>query len=490
MRALLLVFLCWTGVAQAADPGAQVVDLLVTTQRVDPIQPWTRGRPGSRAAHAVVISGNRLLTTAQMVADATLVRVGKHGGPESQPARVVHVDRDVNLALLTVDDPTWFDDLEPAKLAPVPPRGNGVTMVRWRNRQLETTSGTLGRHEVREARTGKVDFLALTVSADLPGGGWAEAVMQRGRLLGLVYSQSKQTAYVLPSDLIASYVEAVDETPYRGFAAPMFRWQVNRDPAVAGYLGLEGAPRGVIVREVFEGTTACGVLQPRDILLSLDGFDIDAEGFYDHPAHGRLRFTHRFVDGHRAGDVVPATVLRGGERVDLQLTLRPFRPPMARIPIEGPDAPGYVLLGGLVLREVDEEYLQGWGGNWKQRVDARLVTEWELGYLAQAEEHRRIVVLAYVLPDAYNVGYHDLTNLMITAINGQPVDRLADVLEALKSPDAGYHVLHFAMNDHTREVVLDVEGLDVATTRIAASYGIPEVVREAPAPPPLVCGAE
>ena len=45
---------------------------------------------------------------------------------------------------------------------------------------------------------------------------------------------------------------------------------------------------GVLIRQVPWGSSACGVLEPRDILISVDGRSIDAEGFYTDPRLGQL----------------------------------------------------------------------------------------------------------------------------------------------------------------------------------------------------------
>ena len=97
---------------------------------------------------------------------------------------------------------------------------------------------------------------------------------------------------------------------YRGFTNLGVVWQINRDAALAAYLGLEGPPRGVVIRGTRTGSSACGVLRARDVLLSLDGYEIDTVGNYQHSVYGRIRFTHIAVDGHHPGDVLIARVLR------------------------------------------------------------------------------------------------------------------------------------------------------------------------------------
>src|SRR5204862_271527 len=80
------------------------------------------------------------------------------------------------------------------------------------------------------------------------------------------------------------------------------RWQINEDPVLTASLRLPGDPHGVLITGANWGGSSCGVLRPRDLLLSLDGHEIDASGYYRHPRYGLLRFTTITTDGHRAGE--------------------------------------------------------------------------------------------------------------------------------------------------------------------------------------------
>jgi hypothetical protein len=108
-----------------------------------------------------------------------------------------------------------------------------------------------------------------------------------------------------------------------------------------------------------------------------------------------------------------------------------------------------------------------------------------LGPMDPDDPGRRVVVLAGVLPDPYNLGYHGRGDLPVVRVNGQLVDGLDDVAAALRAPQGGFHVIDLRPSQGPFEVVLDAEGLDAATRRIAAAYGLPEVQRLGPPPPPV-----
>jgi len=483
--AAILLAPCLLGAAYPTEYVRQVVELSVTYQTYDPRQPWTKTNTRARSAMAVVVEGGLLLTTAQMVGDATLIQAEKFGSPPRTPVRVVQVDPEVNLALLAPDDPAFLADLTPVRLDDALPTAGAVHSVRWKGGRLEVSASRVARIEVRRTQTSDLEHAFLRVKSDLGGGGWAEPVFREDRLVGLTASQTEDLANALPVEVIRGYLEANRAgAPYPGFGNLGIAWQVLRNRALAGYLGVTAPPRGVLVLDAPWGSSACGALRTGDVLLALDGHPIDTEGYYEHPRYGRLRFTHIATEGHLAGDVLDARVLRGGRDMEVRLTLRRYPASARLIPGPLPDSPpAYLVAGGLVFRELAADYLGAWGDNWRDTADTRLVAYWDLEREVQRPGRRRVVILAYVLPDAFNLGYHDLANLPVREVNGLPVDSLEDVAEGLGNPPGAFHRILFEPNPARSDVVLDAATLDAATETILTRYGIPARTRLSPPPP-------
>jgi len=478
------------GARQAFETG--IVGLTVSAQGWDQDRPWAKGAPQSRMALATVVEGPYLLTTAQMVSDATLIEVEKLGGSVRVPARVVLADPEIDLALLGVDAPKFFDDLKPVPLATAVPTEGAVQSVRWRLRQIEASTSRVSRIETQVTALGGLEHPFLLVTTDLRGGGWAEPVFGDGRFLGLTVSQDDQVARVLPVDIINNFLAmARGPKPYPGFASFGLRWQINEDPVLTASLRLPGDPRGVLVTGATWGGSACGVFRPRDLLLSLDGHDIDASGYYRHPRYGLLRFTTITTDGHRAGETIKAEVWREGKVLKLDLPLKAAHTPGDLIPDRVPEQPPpYLVAGGLVLRELDGSYLRSWGDDWRRKAPIRLQLRYWLDSKDQEPGARRIVILSSVLPHAYNIGYHGLSDVAVTEINGRKVDSIAAAEEALKHPEGDFHRLVLEPNGQMAQVILDARTFDAATTEILESYRVPDSGRTAPPPPDLgaACG--
>ncbi len=494
--ALIVLWFSLAAVSPAAarreSYDLNVVALSVTYQGWNEDRPWAKTRPGVRNTSAVVVEGGRLLTTAQMVEDVTFIQADKFGRSSRAHPRVLFVDREVDLALLTVDDPAFFADLKAAPLAGNTPTEGTLRSVRWRNQQLESAASRVKGFLVEGSHLGHVEHPFLTVQTDLDAGGWAEPVFADGRLVGITVSQNEQRARVIPIEIVARFLErAAQPGTYRPFAVFGTLWQLNTDPAVAAWLGQSGEPRGILIRQVPWGSSGCGVLKPWDILLSIDGRPIDSEGFFAHPRLGQLRFPAIFVADRVPGDVVAIQVLRGGRIADLTMTLRAYPVAQDLIPSRsGPEPPPHLVAGGLVFRELTADYLRTWGSEWLSEAPLRLIGLYNIERFAQAPERRRIILLKTVLPSSYTIGYHGLEDLPVEAVNGQAVDSLEDVAEALRRPVDGLHTIVLEPNGYSREIVLDAEGMEAATARIMEEFHIPEAVRlstQLPADPGPPC---
>lgn len=466
-----------------------VVRLSVTHQSWDEHRPWAKNNPATRTASAVVVEGPFLLTRAQMVANATLIQVERRGDGQEWPARILHVDPEIDLALLEVEDPTFFESLRPAKLAKRVPTKGSVTSVRWNDRQLEESDSRVSTIDVRLNRYGNIEHAFLEVRTDFAGGGWAEPAFDGSKLVGLTAAQEDQQARIIPAEILRDYLERATRDEYVGFGSLSLLWQNNQDPSLIRYLGFEGPPRGILIREIRSAGSACRVLQPRDVLLELDGHAIDAIGNYVHPHYGNLRFTNLLVHGHEPGDRIRARVVRDGREQEVEFALEARASEQRRVPWRREnEPPAYRIAGGLVFRELDGELLRTWGSDWTQNAPRNFVTEYYLGGHGRDGQRGRVVALTAVLPDRYNIGYHDVAGQIVTHVNDVPIGSIADLERALDRPETrpdgapAFHVVRSLPTSSMTEIVLDATQLAEADARIAEAYGIPETVRPGRAP--------
>ncbi len=481
MRPYLTILLayCLIQGSQAAFAGHyenQVVSLSITWQSFNTYRPWDKNKPGHRSAQAIVVSDSMLLTTAHAVSNATLIQVKKHGKPSRATARIYHMDREINLALLTVSIPGYFNDLEPVTFSKSKVSAGEAQSVRWKKRQLEVAQTRLRRVEVVASRTGKVQHAVLKGTTDLSGAGAVDPVFMDDELIGLTVYNAKGMVEILPAHTLAAYSDMAKSGTYRGFATLIgLSYQVQNDETVGQWLGLQGPPRGILVRNCLYGETGYDFLRPLDLLLSMDGHAIDSHGYYRHPDYGQLHFFNIITEGHVIGDTIRVSLLRAGKLAEVQMPLLGFPLKQRLIPYWRADyMPAYLVAGGLVFRELDYNYLRGRGKNWRSQSTTRLVLAWDLERFDQSPERTRIIILSHVLPDTYNIGYHNLRDLVVSKVNGMPVGSMAQLKEAFEHPREVFHVIEFQKNYTRNKVVLDAGVYAAATQRILEKYHIPQ----------------
>jgi hypothetical protein len=460
---------------------AGIVSVRVTGQDWNWRVPWEKQTPWTRTVTGLVVPGPKILVASSAFGNHLLVEAQRLGSEARTVARVELVDQEGPLALVAVDDPAFWDGLEPLPLADRAPGEGEVTILRWqRTGLLDSYRGTV--QQVRSGRHGlsQTSLLTLEIGASTDGLGESEVVVARGRVAGLVTGRSGDAYAALAAPVLSQFLDGAAKGDWRSFARAGLAWQELTNPALRESLGLRPGETGIRLTRVAPHGSAGGVLRPGDVVLEIGGAMIDPTGYYEHPLYGRMLFALLFSDGRQPGDALPVKILRDGERLSLQLTLRAMGPEQDRVPpyVFG-RSPDYVVVGGLVFQELTRPYLGAWG-DWARRAPPRLLVAIDREPEEAGAEGRRIVLLSSVLPDAANLGYQELRDLIVARVNGRPVSRLADLRQAFASPRGSFHVVEFAAGQGMARLVLDASEARAAAARLRQAYGVERLDSAAP----------
>src|SRR3954451_14563767 len=90
-----------------------VVKVFSTMREPNPYKPWQKEAPSESTGSGVVIEGKRILSNAHVVLYASQVLVQANQAGEKIPARVVAIAPGIDLAVLELDDETFFDTHPP-----------------------------------------------------------------------------------------------------------------------------------------------------------------------------------------------------------------------------------------------------------------------------------------------------------------------------------------------------------------------------------------
>jgi hypothetical protein len=454
---------------------AGIVTLRVTGQEWNWKTPWSKQPPWTRSLTGLVVSDHRILVTSPGLGNQLLIEAQKLGRDQRTPARLELFDPEGPLALVSVDDAAFWEGLAPLPLADRVPTSGDVTIHRWpRVGQFDSSSGA-----VRQVRAGRHGFsrtslltLDVTTNADAGDG---DVMMADGRVVGLTTAKSGDSAAAIAAPVLRQFLEAASHGSYPGFARAGIAWQELTNPALRDALGLRDDEGGVRLTRILPHGPAASILEVGDVVLEVAGVVLDPSGQFEHPLYGRQSFGLLLTDGRGPGDTLEMRILRGGERKTVSMVLTRMPTDSDRVPAyvvgRGPD---YAVLGGLVFQDLSGPYLSTWG-DFNRRAPPRLLIANERDGLLPTPERPRIVLLTSVLPDAVNLGYQDLRDLIVVRVNGRAVGQLEDVRQAFREPQNGFHVIEFLPGQGPARIVLDAREARESEARVSAAYGVPDL---------------
>ncbi len=464
------------------EPPLSVVRVNVTNQAWDFARPWGKRPPFSRRAIGTVLSGNRVLVTAELVANASYVELETAEGGQKAPATVEVVDYESNLALLKTDDTAFLKPLKPLEIGPA---NTGDVVSVWQlesNGALLATKGPITTAEVTRYPMDDSPLLVYRVTTPLQfrDSSFTLPVIHAGKLAGLVmrYDNNTNNADVLPAPVIEHFLKDAAKAPYEGFPRLGIMSSPTRDPQFRRFLGLNAStPGGVYIADVVrDGPAARGGIEKGDVLLTADGQAVDQDGNYKDPQYGKISISHLFSTKRVVGDVVKCVVFRNGERKEVSVTLSHRAVESFVIePYVIDRAPKFYVLGGLVLSELSRQYLKEYGNDWQKKAPEQFVYFDRQQHELFKDGPKKLVFLNRVLPGDLTVGYEELGQLIVTKINGVALQSLADVPAALEKAANGLHKIEFDAEPTT--IYLDAAGVAAEAKNFQQKYRLPALQR-------------
>jgi hypothetical protein len=176
------------------------------------------------------------------------------------------------------------------------------------------------------------------------------------------------------------------------------------------------------------------------------------------------------------GDTVKFGIWREGAAKELTITLAHRSPrDFVSEPYIIDRPPTFYILGGLVFQELSRQYLREWGVDWTKKAPEDLVFLDRYQSEMAKEPGRKIVFLSRVLPTDATLGYEDLHYLVVTKINGQPIEKLTDVPAALSKSADGIHKIEF--DTDPGEIFLNAEAIATSDRILTKTYRLPALKR-------------
>ncbi|MGF3555330.1 MAG: S1C family serine protease, partial [Thermoplasmatota archaeon] len=169
---LVFMFFLFTLPALASDISDAIVKVYAVSDPPDYLNPWNMMGPSSVTGSGAIIEGNRILTNAHVVSDLTFLQVRRYGDTQRYPARLLAISHQCDLALITVDDPHFFQGIEPLIIGDLPATNQEVLVYGFPmgGDTLSITKGVVSRIEHQPYVHSSISLLAGQIDAAINPG--------------------------------------------------------------------------------------------------------------------------------------------------------------------------------------------------------------------------------------------------------------------------------------------------------------------------------
>lgn len=423
-----------TEASNADEVPPSLVQIFIQSNPVDLSSPWQKQGVESSSGSGVIIDGNRILTAAHVITESVSVEVKREGMTKRYIASVEFTCHECDLAVLTVKEPGFFEEVDPINLGDTPELQDVVNVFGYPigGSAVSVTEGIVSRVEVSSYVHSKRSLLLAQIDAAINAGNSGGPVVADGSLVGIAIQAidgAENVGYMVPAAVIGHFLEDIEDGKLEGFPELGVTVQAVRNPAMRKSLGMSEEHTGALVEKVFFDSSLHGFVQPGDVLLEIDGQQIAEDLTIPFGNGKRVEFSN-VAQSKQVGEVMSVAVLRNGKRLEgsVELKSTPFlvpRPQYSR-------NPSYYIFGGVLFQPLTMEYLdlfEGWFSN-----NAPEELKFYANYSNEAfEGKRQIVLLNKVLAAPLNRGYQDMSNLIVESVNGRKPRDLKDLADMIEN---------------------------------------------------------
>lgn len=451
-----------------------VVKIFSTMRYPDPYKPWTKKAPQDSTGTGIVIEGNRILTNAHVALYASQVQVQANQSGDKIPATVDFIAPGIDLAILKLEDESFFADHAPLPRSQIVPNVKDAVIVYGfptGGSSMSITKGIVSRIEFA-AYSYPIFGLRIQIDAAINPGNSGGPAMSGDQMIGLAFSRlggADNIGYIIPCEEIELFLRDVADGRYDGKPALFNQLQTFENPALRSYLKIEKGTEGILVQEV-DGAEADYPLKPWDLITRIGDSPIDNEGMVKVGGGLRVRFQYLIQQLARNG-TVPLTVVRQQKTLKLDVPV-PTNRPMLIESLEG-TYPPYFILGPFVFTSGTDMFLAPLANNAKALnslsfIGNPLVTRRGDHPAFPGEE--LVLVAAPSFPHRLTKGYDNPISRAVRAVNGIPIKNLRHLVEVLRDSRDEFFTFEFFGRGET--YVLPRQEMIAATEEILSDNGV------------------
>ena len=456
-----------------------VVKVFSSVRYPDPFKPWTKRSPEDVSGTGVVIKGKRILTNAHVVSYASQIQIQANQAGDKLSATVEFIAPGIDLAVLKLDDESFFDSHPPLEMTKTLPQIKDSVLAYGYpegGTSLSITKGIVSRIEFTGYHQG-VSGLRVQVDAAInPGNSGGPAVVG-DKMVGLVFSRlgrADNIGYIIPSEEIELFLNDIADGHYDGKPAIYDDFQTMENPVLHTYLKLDKSVEGMIVHKPFSDA-ADYPLKEWDVVTHIGDAAVDDQGMIKLNADVRLPFLYMVQKIAKDGKV-PLTLMRNGKELKVEEPVATIMPQL--LPDLDNAYPPYFICGPMVFsvatKEFVDELLGGenaerWIGILTYR-GSPLVSRFVSPPAFDGEE--LVVVSSPFFPHKLSEGYSQPFALVVKSINGTQIKNLNHLVEVIRDCKDDDLVVAFDAAGKDETMVFPRKEMIAATDDILTDNGI------------------
>jgi S1-C subfamily serine protease len=455
-----------------------VVKIFSTVRYPDPFQPWTKRSPSDITGSGVVIDGKHILSNAHVVLYASKIQVQANQGGDKIFATVEAVAPGIDLAVLKLDDGSFFDTHPPVQFSTNLPAIKDAVMAYGYpegGNTLSITKGIVSRIEFAEYNA-PVSGLRIQIDAAInPGNSGGPAVVGN-RMIGLAFSalnNAQNIGYIIPCEEIQLFLQDIADGHYDGKPAMFDDYQTLENPALRSFLHASNDVKGVVVHIPFSADPGYPLKQ-WDIITQIGDTPIDDQGMIK--LNDDLHVSYRYlVQKIAKNGKLPLTVVRAGKVLPVELPVSPAYPLV--IPDLGGGYPSYFIYGPLVFTTATKQYVGGMyssneGGRylaWLADMKSPLITR--IKDKPAFDGEGLVIVASPYFPHKVSTGYSPVYGRAVKTVNGVPIKNLEHLVQVLRDSQDEYITFEFDCR-FGETLVFSRKEITAATDEILTDNGI------------------
>ena len=468
--------------ARAAEPDRapaiehSVVKVFATMRYPDPFKPWTKQAPSEVTASGVVIEGKRILTNAHVVLYATQVQIQANAAGDKVPATVVAVAPGIDLAVLQLDDASFFDTHPPvARASKLPQIKDAVLAYGFPagGASLSITKGIVSRIEF-VAYNYPVSGLRIQVDAAINPGNSGGPAIAGDKMIGLAFSKAggdtQNIGYIIPNEEVELFLKDIADGHYDGKPAMYDELQTLENPALREYLKLDKSVEGMVVHRP-DKTDASYPLKEWDVLSRIGDTPIDNQGMVKLDKDLRVSFAYMIQRSANDGKL-PMTIVRAGKPMQIQLPVSAQHPTLVTDLAGG--YPSYFIYGPLVFSTATWQLVSSFENNAGLlrilgAVKSPLITR--ALDTPDAETEELVVISSPFFPHKLANGYSNPAGSVVYSVNGTRVHSLKHLVALLRDLKDPYVTIEFDQKGN-EALVFSRAAMLAATDEVLTDNGV------------------